>query len=115
MRVVADLPVLGEPVARELNPVAGLVLRDRDGAAEPFDGDRPPLALESGRVGRRAGRRSMASGQLATWSVRSTSGGPSVSSTAATLVPIASIAKIARPPSTSVKYLRSRGTSLDGV
>ena len=41
---------------------------------------------------------------LDAWSVRSTSGGPSVSSTAATRVPIASIANRARPPRTSVKY-----------
>src|SRR5919204_6481466 len=50
-----------------------------------------------------------------TWSVRSTSGGPSVSWTAATLVPMASIANTGRPPSTSTKYFRSRGTSAEGV
>src|SRR5262245_38204013 len=47
--------------------------------------------------------------------MRSTSGGPSESSTAATFEPIASIAKTALPPSTSVKYFRSPGTSADGV
>ena len=49
------------------------------------------------------------------WSANSTSGGPSVSWTAATLVPIASTAKITRPPKTSVKYPRSAATSRLGV
>ena len=50
-----------------------------------------------------------------TWSVSSTTGGPEVSSIAATLVPIASIAKRTWPPSTSVKYAMSLATSRLGV
>jgi hypothetical protein len=40
---------------------------------------------------------------------------PGVTWTAATLVPIASMAKTTRPPSTSVKYTRSVATSRLGV
>src|SRR5215207_5719909 len=50
-----------------------------------------------------------------TWSANSTSGGPSVSWIAATLVPIASTAKTTRPPRTSVRYARSAATSRLGV
>jgi hypothetical protein len=49
------------------------------------------------------------------WSANSTSGGPSVSWIAATLVPIASTAKTTRPPRTSVTYSRSAATSRLGV
>src|SRR5215207_4045722 len=50
-----------------------------------------------------------------TWSARSTSGGPVVNWTAATLVPIASTANTTRPPRTSVRYTRSVATSRLGV
>jgi hypothetical protein len=90
----AAWPVRDLERALSLPPATREVLERRREAAHAVDEDR---AIAS------------------TWSVRSTSGGPSVSSTAATLVPIASMAKTARPPSTSVKYFRSRGTSVDGV
>src|SRR5512132_3864872 len=49
------------------------------------------------------------------WSASRTSGGRWVSSTAATLVPMAWIAKTRRQPSTWVKYARSAATSRLGV
>ena len=71
-----------------------------------------PWAASSTRAApRSATRYTMIGRSPSRWSANSTSGGPSVSWTAATLVPIASTAKTTRPPRTSVKYPRSAATS----